>query len=72
MDKWEHSKKGIFLAEGRKWVNGIGWKRETKELTIIGETEDSFVYAEQTGRYDTWGIPKQRLIQWEPVQLELF
>lgn len=72
MEIWEHPKKGIFEAEGRQWVNGIGWKKETKELTIIGETEDSYVYAEPIGSYDTWGIQKNRFIQWVPVQLNLW
>lgn len=72
MQTWEQPKKGIFCTEGRTWVNGIGWKKETVQLTIIGETEDSYVFSQPVGRYDSWGIQKHRLLEWVPVQLELW
>lgn len=64
-------KKGLFNipAKSNKYIIGVGWEVEKKELIVIGETGYLFVYKENNCKK---AIDKSRLISWKYIQLNLF
>ncbi len=64
-------KKGLFNFPSKynKYITGVGWEVEKKEIIVIGEIGDLFIYKENNFEKT---INKDRLISWKYVQLNLF
>lgn len=84
--KYDTPRKGIFKVEANEYVLSIGWLQKEEEETIIGETDDSYVYQLKESEHGEWvgnkvikhryilplGIHKSRLARWTSGQLTLF
>ena len=78
---------GVFLIEKipAEYIIPDGWVREEAEATIIGETDDSYVYKLKPSEHNEWvgkeiatikyilplGIHKSRFVKWHSAQLQL-
>ena len=72
--EYKNPKLGLFVYE--KESDLPGWHTEDKQLTIIGETKEHYMYdpyyVEEEGAYHLCGVHKGRFIKWLPTQQELF
>ena len=82
---FENQRIGEFRIDTNEY-GPDGWITKIHEYTIIGETDDSYVYRLQESEHDGWvgdstitrkyilplGIHKSRFVRWLPSQLELF
>ncbi len=83
--KYETEKKGIFRITTNQYKLPEGWVCKEEELTIIGETDDSYVEKLVPSESGEWvgdvvlsynyilpiGVHKSRLVRWTHGQLTL-
>lgn len=85
---YKHPKRGVFSLEkpNGKYVLPGGWESELKEVVIIGEDDNCYVYELRESEQGYWvgekvvnrkfvlpiGVHKSRLLNWIGTQLQLF
>jgi hypothetical protein len=83
---FDQPKLGVFRVETGEYTLPVGWVKKEEEITIIGETDDSFVYKLVPSGHGEWGVGdtvvqhnyilpigvhKSRFVRWNS-QLNLF
>jgi len=83
---YDHPKKGVFEIMTGEYQLPTGWLQKEEVFTIIGESDDTFVYQLKASGHGVWvgnkvikkkyilpmGIHKSRLVKWISGQLTMF